>query len=164
MVEYKYYEAPIEVKFEDYEKSIFLAGSITGAIDWQRNVASKLLPYYNVINPRRYNFDATDKRIEEEQITWEYNQLMYCDNILFWFDSATLAPITLFEYGKELGRLRSKDYMYRNYPKLFVGVHPDYKRKNDVLIQTKLVSQELASKIVFSLDELIEQIIPSKWY
>lgn len=128
-----------------YSKSIFLAGSITGAENWQLKAAEKLIHHYNVFNPRRKNYDVMDPALEE-QITWEFKQLRECRNILFWFSWETNAPITLFEYSKEL--MRNKN--------LFIGIHPDYKRKNDVLIQTKLERPDLAKSIVFSLDELIE--------
>ena len=45
---------------------------------------------------------------------------------------------------------------------LFVCVHPEYKRKNDVLIQTDLENEFLAQRICFDLDTLAEQIINHK--
>jgi hypothetical protein len=43
--------------------------------------------------------------------------------------------------------------------KLFIGTHPEYKRKLDVIIQTKLVRPEI--QIVDNLNELATQI--EKW-
>ena len=139
----KYYEAPQQIDFKDFDNSIFLGGSITGAVDWQKEAAEKLLPYFNVINPRRANYSTLDPKTEEEQITWEYYAMLCVDNILFWFSNETLAPITLFEYGKLLGRKI-------NGQRLFIGIHPEYQRKNDVIIQTKLENKELYLNINFS--------------
>ena len=131
----KYIEAPAyisECGFSDdgitSENSIFLAGSITGAWDWQKEVADKLIHKWNVFNPRRENYNGLVPNAEREQITWEYKALRFCDNVLFYFSHETLAPITLFEYGK----------MLKSHKNLFVCIHSEYKRKNDVIIQTNL--------------------------
>lgn len=148
----KYYEAPNPIPDlydRDRIKSIFLAGSITGAVNWQKEMVNIIFPYYHIFNPRRSNFDVTDSNMEKEQITWEFNALRYCPTVLFYFSSETLAPITLFEYGK----------MLLSHKNLFVCVHPDYKRKNDVLIQTALVDQKLADRICFDLYTLADQVI-----
>ena len=153
---YLYYEAPAPLRrgdAEDQRNSIFLAGSITGATNWQEFMIEKLLPYFNVFNPRRSNFNASDKSMEREQITWEFNALRYCPTVLFYFAPETLAPITLFEYGKILA---SRSH------KTFVCVHPDYGRKNDVLIQTELEDPALAREIVFDLDTLASNIVTDK--
>ena len=153
----KYYEAPANI-YEKYPNCnntgdcIFLAGSITGANDWQTPMIEKLLPYYHVFNPRRKNFDVTKPYMEREQIEWEYEALDYCKTVMFYFAPESLAPITLFEYGK---MLMSKKM-------LFVCVHPEYKRKNDVLIQTDLENEFLAERICFDLDTLAENIINHK--
>jgi len=134
------------------EESIFLAGSISGAHDWQAGAAEKLLPYFNVINPRRDNYNNLDPKIEEEQITWEHYYLTNVDNILFYFSYETLAPITLFEYGTVLEK---GAYDHLN---VRVAVHPDYKRRNDVLIQTKLRGRGCIY-ICSDLEELIKSFI-----
>ena len=150
-----YYEAPANIYDQINSRSdcIFLAVSITGSSDWQTPMIEKLLPYYHIFNPRRKNFDVTKPEMEKEQIEWEYEALGYCKTIMFYFAPQTLAPITLFEYGK---MLMDSDKM------LFVCVHPEYKRKNDVLIQTDLENEFLAQRICFDLDTLAEQIINHK--
>jgi hypothetical protein len=136
----KYFEAPDYSWLYDIGEhhdvvpanSIFLAGSITGAWDWQKRAADQLLAKYNVFNPRRVNYQGLNPELEREQIIWEWRGLNFCQNILFWFSYETVAPITLFEYGKILGQLKVR---HKN---LTVGIHPWYKRKNDVLIQSEL--------------------------
>ena len=133
----KYIEAPfmdLEAINGPKEKNLFLAGSISGAVDWQAEIAPDLCKHCNVFNPRRANYTEyteLDPLMEREQITWEYFHInKVCGKILFWFSNETLAPITLFEYGKALATFDRKN--------IFVGVHPEYKRKNDVYIQTEL--------------------------
>ena len=165
----KYIEAPnydIEIARLNIFDNLFLAGSITGAQDWQKEMAYKeyfllgfgadrkptrLVDHFNVFNPRRVNFDASDPAVEQEQITWEYHCIHHCRNILFWFAPETLAPITLFELGSALNT--------HQHERIFIGIDPEYKRKNDVLIQTSLRNKALADKIVFSKDELAEQVL-----
>ena len=78
------------------EPSIFLAGSITGAADWQALVA-EMLKEYNVclLNPRRVDWDATWKATVDEpqfveQVEWELNHLMAADIIFLKRMLATL--------------------------------------------------------------------------
>jgi len=150
-----YYEAPNRpnLSLREQQHSIFIAGSITGATNWQKGVAEKLLPYYHVFNPRRADFDVSNPLVEREQITWEYDHIKRCQTILFYFAPETLAPITLFEYGKVLV---SKSHA------IYVCVHPDYQRKNDVIIQTELEFSHIAKEIVFNLDEMVDEIIKDK--
>ena len=160
----KYIEAPhydLEIARLNIFDNLFLAGSITGAQDWQKEMAYKkynvyntdvrLIDHFNVFNPRRANFDASDPSVEKEQITWEYHCIHQCRNILFWFAPETLAPITLFALGSALNT--------HHHERIFIGIDPEYKRKNDVIIQTSLRNKELADRIVFSKDELAEQVL-----
>lgn len=169
----KYIEAPnydLEIaRLHPNGNNLFLAGSITGAQDWQKELAFKeysllefgsnrlptrLVDHFNVFNPRRINFDASNPVVELEQITWEYHCIHQCKYILFWFAPETLAPITLFELGSALNTHEHKD--------IFIGIDPEYKRKNDVIIQTSLRSKDLANRIVFSKDELAKQVLKSR--
>lgn len=125
---------------------LFLAGSITGAWNWQQVAKDKLLDKFHILNPRRESFDKSNLDVEREQIEWEHEYLEYTHNILFYFSNETLAPITLLEYGCYLASDK----------KLFVCVHPEYKRKNDVVIQTELRRPE--QKIYFNFDEFLEEV------
>ncbi len=152
---YQYIEAPNHpVGALYWPKTIFLAGSITGASDWQVFAKNSLLSHFNVFNPRRANFDVTDENVEREQITWEYTYLSKCEIVMFYFAPETLAPITLLEYGAQLEE--SKVVSFR---KLYIAIHPEYKRKNDVSIQTELRNPRWGRNINFSLGQTINQII-----
>ncbi|KAG2393564.1 hypothetical protein C9374_007095 [Naegleria lovaniensis] len=158
------------------EKSLFLAGGISGCGNWHRDVISNLhnkceklfqqqtstwssshqqshhdvaaiTRKIKIYNPRREHFDVSDQSQSEIQIKWEHEYLHSVQAVSFWFCSETLCPITLYELGKIS--------MMPNI-KLFVGVHPQYQRKLDVEIQTQLVRPEV--KIVYTIEDLCDQI------
>lgn len=154
---YKYLQAPNyhnpkEIHINT-DPSIFLGGAIRGVSDWQSTLINKLLPHFHVFNPRRANY-VCDEKNEREQITWEFSYLQKASVVLFYFDYPTLCPITLLEYGKFLGKNR-----YCGWQKVYPCIHPNYQRKNDVIIQTELESPNILKNITFSLDECVEKII-----
>ena len=100
-----------------------------------------------LFNPRRENFPIGDPLAAPEQIKWEYDYLRMADAILFWFPCETICPIVLYELGA----------WSRSDKPLFVGVHPDYRRRADVEIQTGLARPDV--DIVYSLDALAAQVI-----
>ncbi|KAF2015734.1 hypothetical protein BU24DRAFT_422046 [Aaosphaeria arxii CBS 175.79] len=88
-------------------QSVFLAGSIEmgKAIQWQERLVEHLqhLPL-TVCNPRRgsWTIDGTPaemKKAFDEQVKWELEALENCDVICFFFDHATISPVTLVELG-----------------------------------------------------------------
>lgn len=152
-----YVEAPADFRGGDLLPKIFLGGSITGAWDWQAKVAPPLLDAgWAVFNPRRANFDVLDPKVEDEQITWEHYWLTRVDAIIFYFSHETLAPITLFEYGAALEESKNRPL------RIFPCIHPDYKRKRDVIIQTRLRRPDVLNNLTHSLEETIELITASK--
>jgi hypothetical protein len=152
MVEFtKYVEAPN--KYESNLYTIFLAGGITNCPDWQKEAVKLLkdelpkMPFKIILNPRRENFPIHDPKAALEQITWEYHALNQANLITFWFAKETIQPIVLFELGRFVNS--EKDYL--------IGIHPDYPRKQDVEIQTRLARPDF--KFAYSLKEHIWQII-----
>jgi len=132
---------------EGNEKSLFIAGGISGCDNWQEEFINSLKDTdLTILNPRRNSFKADNLDIEEEQISWEFNHLKKVSAVSFWFPKETLCPITLYELGKQ--SVLSKP--------LFIGVHPEYKRKRDIEIQTRLIRPEI--KIVYSLSDLVQQV------
>lgn len=133
--------------YEGRERSLFLAGGISNCPIWQPDLV-KLLKGTDltILNPRRRNFSTDNPNIEEEQIAWEYDHLRKASAVSFWFPKETLCPITLYELGKQ---------SVLDNP-IFIGVHPDYARRRDVEIQTRLARPEI--KIVYSLPDLANQI------
>jgi hypothetical protein len=140
-----YFEAPAE--FTGDGPSLFLAGGITGCPDWQAQMVHLLadLPIA-ILNPRRPNFPMGDPSAGVQQIEWEHRHLHRASAVLFWFPGETLCPITLYELGA---------WSMTTKP-LFVGTHPDYARKLDVVIQTSLARPRAV--VVNSLEGLAHQI------
>ena len=130
------------------ETSLFLAGGITGCPDWQKEMIEKLKDSPLVLlNPRRASFPIEERNAAREQIEWEHIHLRKATAIAFWFPCETLNPIVLYELGA--WSMTEK--------KLFVGVHPDYQRMQDVQIQTALARPDV--QVVMSIDELARQIV-----
>ncbi len=155
--DFVYLEAPSRLvpgTIKDWQRTVFLAGSITGAGDWQKEAKERLLPYFNIFNPRRANYPQFEPAKEREQILWEHDHLELAPITAFYFAPETLAPITLFEAGKVLATLP-----YKPYKKIYIAIHPDYKRKNDVVIQTELLSKETIKRTCFDLREMLEMVI-----
>lgn len=142
-----YIEAPNSYEPRSLGESIYLAGGITDCPDWQQEMV-RLLSGTNLtlLNPRRSQFPMGDPNAAREQITWEHKALRNARSILFWFPHETLCPIVLYELGA---------WSMTDKP-IFVGVHPEYKRRLDVEIQTELSRPEV--KIVYSLNDLAEQV------
>ncbi len=88
-----------------------------------------------LLNPRRHDFPINDPTAAPAQIEWEFTHLRRATAVLFWFPPETLCPIALFELG---GRALVRE------PPLFVGTHPDYARRLDVVMQLKLARPEVA--------------------
>lgn len=143
----KYIQCPQRYEKSEGEKSLFIAGGISGCRIWQDDLVHFLKEEELVVlNPRRKNFDINQKDINQEQIKWEFEHLKIADAVSFWFPKETLCPITLYELGK----------ISMTEKKLFIGVDPDYKRKEDLEIQTSLVRPDV--QIVYSLNDLSSQI------
>jgi hypothetical protein len=130
-----YCEAPHEWVETPGHLSLFLAGGITDCPDWQKDVVLMLAAVRGLalLNPRRARFPIHDPAAAELQVTWEYLHLRLADAILFWFPCETLCPIVLYELGA----------WSRSDKPLFVGTHPDYARRQDVEIQTRLARPDV---------------------
>lgn len=137
---------------KDHHASIFLAGGISGCPDWQSEFIGLLDGRLSVtiLNPRRESFPMGDQEAGKEQIKWEYRHLRRADVIVFWFCAETLQPIALFELGA-WSMVQSKP--------LFVGAHPDYERRFDVVQQLGLVRPDV--KVAESLPELATEVLTS---
>jgi hypothetical protein len=87
-----------------------------------------------------------DAEAAPQQIAWEHHHLRLVDAILFWFPRETLCPIALYELGA--WSMTSKP--------LFLGVHPDYPRRQDIEVQTQLARPDVL--VVYSLVDLADQV------
>ena len=141
-------------KYEDIKyKSIFLGGGISNCPDWQSEAVNHFssVEDITIINPRRENFNINIEDDSIIQIVWEFNYLRKSDVVLFWFPKETLCPITLYELGATLER-----YSFDKKQRIVIGCHPDYARKFDILIQTRLKKYE--SEIHTNLTSMLNSI------
>lgn len=141
--------APIPLTDIEYPM-IFLAGGITGCRNWQDDVclafAAKAKLHndhtnYAFLNPRRENFPIDDPNASYEQIKWEFDHLEKCDCFSMFFCKDRIQPICLYELGRNLERMKQRfpdDWMNR----IIITAHKDYERLQDVLIQTKLATDD----------------------
>ena len=146
----KYIEAPNDYDYDGLglKPKLFIAGGITDCPNWQQDLVNLLSKEDIVIfNPRREDFPLDDPGASLEQITWEHIALRAATSISFWFPKETICPIVLYELGA--WSMTGKH--------ILVGMHPEYKRRQDVEIQTKLIRPEV--NIVYSLDDLCDQMI-----
>ena len=142
-----YVEAPAPFPLSS-QRSLFLAGGITGCPDWQQEMITLLISTdLMVLNPRRQQFPIHDPSAAQAQITWEYRAFRAVDAISFWFPCETLCPIVLYELGA--WAMQAKP--------IFVGCHPDYKRRQDVEIQLSLERPSL--QVVGTVTDLSQQVI-----
>ncbi len=148
-VEMRYIESPDELNENDAvsESSIFLAGGITGCPNWQQQMVGLFegTPL-TIVNPRRADFPIGDPIAAQEQIHWEHRHLRRVNAIMFWFCAETVCPIVLYELGA---------WSMTKKP-IFVGVDPEYIRKQNVEIQTSLSRPEVT--VVYSLEALALQV------
>jgi hypothetical protein len=141
----QYIEAPNREPISYPHSSIFLAGSISNAWDWQKLATNCLASVgeITIVNPRRKNFDIVNPNESKSQICWEFDYLREVSHILFWFSQETVGPITLFELGATLERNKwSFDEGYDEQT-IFIGCDPLYSRLFDVEIQSSLIGYKL---------------------
>lgn len=138
--------APEYYEPHDKDITVFLAGGITNCPDWQSEVIKDLnvnnLSSLIVFNPRRNNFPIEDKSAAYTQIKWEYKMLEKCDIFSMYFSSGDSdQPICMYELGRNILRMQMRhpsDWQDR----IVISVEDDYRRRQDVLIQTGLATQD----------------------
>lgn len=144
------------------ERCLFLAGGITNVEDWQKVVIDVLMKKYKdipliIFNPRRDNFDISNPNAAKEQITWEFNALSVTDIFSMYFAKGESdQPICMYEYGKHLEKYSNSDYSIYEF---IVTADKEYKRYQDVIIQTELVDKKI--KVNNTLDQHINVICNS---
>ena len=150
----KHYRPPQPVPADALQNSLFVAGGITGASDWQTQFVEALRASdLTLLNPRREHYSALEPDALREQIRWEHDNLRAASAIAFWFPAEALCLITLYELGS-WAHWRDEN----GQPKpIFVAAHPDYARRDDVRIQLELERPDV--RVSDSLADLIAQVL-----
>lgn len=143
-----YLECPAVVDRNTAKTMVFMAGGISNCPDWQDYAARQLQTLDDdlvLINPRRHGFDITNENMTKDQIRWEHDALHKADAIMFWFPCETVCPITLFELGVHAGKVP-----------LFVGTHPEYTRRLDVIEQLSLIDPTI--RVYDDLNRVLDEV------
>ena len=134
--------APNKYIPEKNDITLFLAGGITNCPDWQKEVIKGLegIDSLVIFNPRRENFPIHDPNASFEQIKWEFDMLEKANIFTMYFsDGESDQPICMYELGRNILRMQMiypTDWQDR----IVITCNEGYKRKNDVLIQSKLAT------------------------
>lgn len=142
-------KAPEQIQKRDFNiPSIFLAGSIEmgTAENWQEELTLHLKDKFNILNPRRDDWDSTweqnyDNPQFYKQVSWELNALDKCDIIIFYFSPGTKSPISLLELG-----------LYANSGKCRVICPNGFWRKGNV----DIVCEKYNIPLYDSIDDFLE--------
>lgn len=130
---------------------VFLAGSIEmgKAVDWQTRFTEAVADIKDliVLNPRRDDWDSGwEQSINnpqfKRQVDWELDNIEDVDWAVFYFDPATMSPITLMELGT------------RSWPTRTIVCCPkDFWRRGNV----EIFCARQAHPLVDTLEELIQK-------
>ena len=142
--------APQSFTKKENDILLFLAGGIQNCKEWQKEFIGYCNEFNSqygqdlvIFNPRRDNFPIHDKNAAREQIQWEFEWLEKVDIFSMYFDGPTVSdqPICFYELGRHLNRIITKwPNEYQN--RIVLTVSPEFKRVQDVIIQTELACKE----------------------
>jgi hypothetical protein len=134
-------------------KSLFLAGTTTAVdnVDWRETLSALLSEYpITIFNPNRPDWDGTWREgiafePYRQQVLWELDKQAKSDLVVVYFHPATLAPISLLEFG-----------LSAQIPGKVVAIAPKgYSKRGNV----QIVCSKFGIEFLDSLDKLPEIII-----
>ncbi|KAI0454469.1 hypothetical protein F5B21DRAFT_504371 [Xylaria acuta] len=134
-------------------KTVFLAGTTgaVGNVDWREQLSASLSEYpITIFNPNRPDWDSTwreDITFDpyREQVMWELDKQAKADLVVVYFHPATLAPISLLEFGLS-AQVQGK----------VIAIAPEgYARRGNV----QIVCQKFGIEFLDTIDKLHESII-----
>lgn len=133
-------------------RTVFLAGSIDmgKAVNWQERIEEALDTYNDitVYNPRRDDWDSSwvqdiSNPQFNEQVNWELDHLEKATLVVFYFDPAGPAPITLMELGLCAG-----------FTDIVVCCPEGYWRRGNV----QIVCDRFGIELLDNIDDFVEYI------
>ena len=143
--------APEHRYFHPSTMKIFLAGGIQKCIKWQEMIIKdfqdveniELTPDYKnglyLLNPRRADW-IEEPGAAERQIEWEFDMLERSDVFTMYFAGGeSLQPICMYELGRNILKMRY-EYPLTWMNRIIITCDKNYKRLNDVLVQTRLAT------------------------
>lgn len=147
----KIYKPPTKILDLDFDKTIFLAGSIEEgkADDWQKKLETALKDEEGtILNPRRDDWDdswtqSKDNKEFRNQVEWELFGLEHCTIIVMFFQPGTKSPISLLELG-----------LHAKSEKLIVCCPKGYMKKGNV----DVTCDYYEVPVVETFEELIKSI------
>ncbi|KAI0103361.1 hypothetical protein GGR51DRAFT_561789 [Nemania sp. FL0031] len=134
-------------------KSVFLAGTTTSVdnVDWRQKLSDVLRNHpITIFNPNRPDWDSTwredvDFKPYREQVEWGLKKQEEADLVIVYFHPATLAPISLLEFG-----------LSARIPGKVVAIAPQgYAKRGNV----QLVCEKYGIDFLQDMDNLHETII-----
>lgn len=147
-----------DYNLKEDEISVFLAGGITNCPEWQDKVIEHLKAKFDtdklvVFNPRRKNFPIGVPSAAFGQIKWEFKQLEKMDIFSMYFCGGDSdQPICMYELGRNIVRMQNRfPADWRN--RIVISVEEGYKRKEDVIVQTHLATEEFSTMHLNSLKD-----------
>lgn len=152
----KVYE-PLEYYDRKEKYSIFLAGGIDRAPDWQKDAIKYIKEKYGeldlaILNPRRsVPFSREEYEAHSEQVKWEFMHLRYANAVLFWFPENAPCTTSLFELGYWLST-----------SKVSLGIQPGHYKERSISTQVNLLNKSrigLTVKVASTLEETIDNAV-----
>ena len=148
---------PLE-NFDKKEKqSIFLAGGIDRAPDWQVEAINYLKETHHdrdlaIFNPRRSTpFSREDYESRTEQVEWEFKHLRYADVVLFWFPEDAPCTTSLLELGYWLST-----------SKVVIGINPGHYKERSIKTQIDLLNKSrlgINIEVVSTLEGVLDNAV-----
>jgi len=145
--------------------SVFLAGPIQGAPEWQQYFIDKVKESYTdntviqILNPRRTEFNK-EKFVYEQQVDWETNSLNSADIIVFWLcnevehiEGRDYAQTSRFEIGEWVAKICECG----SPKKIIIGIEDGFKGDRYIKYRTS----KFGIPIYNNLDDIINEVINS---
>ena len=137
--------------------SLFLAGGIDRAPDWQKDAIAYLKKNSSefdlaVFNPRRSTpFSREDYEARGEQVEWEFKHLRFAKVILFWFPESAPCTTSLLELGYWLST-----------SKVVIGINPGHYKERSIKTQISLLNKSrlgLTVEVENNLEDTIDNAL-----
>jgi len=157
--------APEHRYFPRRSMKVFLAGGICKCIEWQKMVINEFtkddgeiqidnFKYGSLylLNPRRTDW-IEEPGAAERQIEWEFDMIERCDLFAMYFAGGESdQPICMYELGRNIERMKER-FPQTWYDRIIITCDSTYKRLTDVIVQTRLATDNLVRVNVVEGDE-----------